>query len=143
MTISKHKFFQLHLKHDKLMFFGKQFAGKELRYFIVFLGLTHVKTFPYYPQSNGIVERFQGTIQKDCTRKKALHDLEHANIIVDSYITFYNNQSQHSANTYITPVDQLAGRDYEIHEERWKEIHVARIKRKYNIPRDEIKLKQN
>ena len=31
-------------------------------FFIVFLELTHVNTFSYYPQSNGKVERFQCTI---------------------------------------------------------------------------------
>jgi hypothetical protein len=48
----------------------------------------------------------------------------------------------HSANAYIAPADQLAGRDNRIHEERRKKIHVARLKRKHNALRDEIKLKQ-
>ena len=41
---------------------------------------------------------------------------------------------------YITPTDQLAGRDNKIHEERRKKIHVARLKRKQNVLREEIKL---
>ena len=50
---------------------GKQFTGKEFQYFIVLHGLTHVRTSPYYPQSNGKVERFHGAIKKECIRKKA------------------------------------------------------------------------
>jgi len=99
-----------------------------------------VRTSPHYPQSNGKVERFHGTIKKECIRKKALLDQDHAKIIIGSYIAFYNNQRLHSANAYITPADQLAGRDNKIHEERRKKIHVARLKRIQNTLRNEILL---
>jgi len=99
-----------------------------------------VRTSPYYPQSNGKVERFHGTIKKECIQKKALLDQDHAKIIISAYIAFYNNQRLHSANAYIAPADQLAGRDNNIHEERRKKIHAARLKRKHNVLRDEIKL---
>ena len=67
-----------------------------------------MRTSPYYPQSNGKVERFHGTIKKECIRKKALLDQDHAKIIIGSYIAFYNNQRLHSANAYIAPADQLS-----------------------------------
>ena len=100
-----------------------------------------MRTSPYYPQSNGKVERFHGTIKKECIQKKALLDQDHAKIIISAYIAFYNNQRLHSANAYIAPADhQLACRDNKIHEERRKKIHAARLKRKHNVLRDEIKL---
>ena len=34
---------------------GKQFIGNDFQYFIALLGLTHLKTYPYYPHSNGKV----------------------------------------------------------------------------------------
>ena len=80
--------------------------------------------------------------RKNAFEKKALLDQDHAKIIIGSYIAFYNNQRLHSANAYIAPADQLAGRDNIIHEERRKKIHVARIKRKHNVLREEIKLKK-
>ena len=95
---------------------GKQFTGKEFQYFIALHGLAHVRTSPHYPQSNGKVERFHGTIKKECILKKALLNQDHAKIIIGSYIAFYNNQRLNSANAYITPADQLAGRDNKIHE---------------------------
>ena len=61
---------------------GKQFTGKEFQYFIALHGLTHVRTSTYYPQSNGKVEPFHGTIKKECIRKKALLDQDHAKIII-------------------------------------------------------------
>ena len=75
-------------------------------------------------------------------QKKALLDQDHAKIIIGSYIAFYNNQRLYSANAYITPADQLAGIDDKIHEERKKKIHAARLKRKHNVLRDEIKLNE-
>ena len=45
---------------------GEQFTGTEFQYFIALHGLTHVRTSPYYPQSNGKVECFHGTIKKEC-----------------------------------------------------------------------------
>ena len=49
---------------------GKQFTGKEFRYFIALHGLTHVKTSPYYPQSNGKVEAFMVRLSKNAFEKK-------------------------------------------------------------------------
>jgi hypothetical protein len=54
--------------------------------------------------------------------KTALLDQDHAEIIVGSYIAFYNNQRLHSANAYIAPADQLTGRDNKIHEGRREKI---------------------
>ena len=64
------------------------------------------------------MELFHGTIKKELIRKKALLDQDQAKIIIGSYIAFYNNQRLHSANAYITPADQLAGRDNKIDEDK-------------------------
>ena len=98
-----------------------------------------MRTFPYYPQSNGKVEWIHGAIKKEFIRKKALLDQSHAKIII-SAIAFYNNQRLHSVNAYIATADQLAGRDNKIHEERRKKIHAARLKRRHNDLKDEMKL---
>ena len=36
---------------------GPQFLAKDFKEYIRFCGMTHVKTSPYYPQSNGKIER--------------------------------------------------------------------------------------
>ena len=79
-------------------------------------------------------------LRKNAFAIKALINQDHAKIIIDSYIAFYNNQRLHSANSYIAPADQLAGRGNNIHEGRRKKIHAARLKRKQNALRHEIKL---
>ena len=74
--------------------------------------------------------------------KKALLGQDHAKIIIGSYIAFYNNQRLHSASAYIARANQLAGKYNKLHEERRLKIYVARLKRKQNVLRDEIKLTQ-
>jgi len=37
---------------------GAQFLAKDFKEFIRICGMTHVRTSPYYPQSNGKLERF-------------------------------------------------------------------------------------
>ena len=38
---------------------GPQFIAKDFKEFIRVSGMTHVRTSPYYPQSNGKIERWQ------------------------------------------------------------------------------------
>ena len=109
---------------------GKQFTGKEFQKFIPLHGMTHVKTSPNYPQSNGKVERFHCTIKNECIRLKALLGQVHAKAVIGSYIDSYNNQRLHSANGYIVPLDQLIGRDTEIQQERRKKLNQAKLERK-------------
>ena len=47
---------------------GPQFIAKDFKEFIRICGMTHVKTSPYYPQSNGKIERWHKTLKGDCIR---------------------------------------------------------------------------
>src|SRR3712207_9513649 len=49
---------------------GPQFIAKDFKEFIRIAGMTHVRTSPYYPQSNGKLERFHKTIKGECLRVK-------------------------------------------------------------------------
>ncbi|MCG8557964.1 MAG: integrase core domain-containing protein, partial [Proteobacteria bacterium] len=42
---------------------GPQFIARDFKEFIRLAGMTHVRTSPYYPQSNGKIERFNGTLK--------------------------------------------------------------------------------
>jgi transposase InsO family protein len=50
---------------------GPQFISRDFKEFIRIAGMTHVKTSPYYPQSNGKIERYHRTIKGDCIRAKS------------------------------------------------------------------------
>lgn len=109
---------------------GPQFIAKDFKEFIRISGMTHVKTSPFYPQSNGKLERFHGTIKDECIRPGVPLSLDDARRMVEKYIAHYNNVRLHSAIGYIAPADKLAGKDLEIFKERDRKLEEARELRK-------------
>jgi len=109
---------------------GPQFVAKDFKEFIRISGMTHVKTSPYYPQSNGKIERWHQSLKKECIRPKTPLDLDDARRIVGEYVEHYNHVRLHSAIGYVAPADKLAGRDVEILRERDRKLEVAREERK-------------
>ena len=71
--------------------------------------IRHVRTSPYYPQSNGKIERYHRTLKSDCIRTKCPLSLEEAKRVVKQFVSDYNDRRLHSAIGYITPSDMLAG----------------------------------
>ncbi len=108
---------------------GPQFIAKDFKEFIRIAGMTHVKTSPYYPQSNGKIERWHKTIKGECIRVKVPLSLDDARRLVTDYVAYYNNTRLHSAIGYITPTDKLAGRDKEIYAARDRKLAEARERR--------------
>jgi putative transposase len=109
---------------------GPQFVAKDFKEFIRLCGMTHVKTSPYYPQSNGKIERFHRTIKGDCIRTETPLSLEDARRIVARYVGHYNAVRLHSAIGYVTPEAKLQGRDKEILAQRDRKLEAARQRRK-------------
>jgi putative transposase len=108
---------------------GPQFIAKDFKEFIRIAGMTHVRTSPYYPQSNGKLERYHKTIKGECIRVKVPLSLEDARRLVADYVTHYNEARLHSAIGYVTPKDKLLGNDAAIHAERDRKLAEARERR--------------
>ncbi|NQU24567.1 MAG: transposase, partial [Candidatus Nealsonbacteria bacterium] len=89
-----------------------------------------VRTSPYYPQSNGKLERYHRTIKGECIRPGTPLSLEDARRMVGKYVEHYNQVRLHSAIGYIAPADKLAGRALEIFAERDRKLDQARQSRK-------------
>ena len=109
---------------------GPQFVAKDFKEFIRVCGMTHVKTSPYYPQSNGKIERFHRTIKGDCIRTETPLSLEDARRIVARYVEHYNTVRLHSAIGYVAPEAKLQGHDQAILAERDRKLEAARERRK-------------
>ena len=109
---------------------GPQFLAREFKEFIRICGMTHVKTSPYYPQSNGKIERWHRTLKGDCIRQQTPLCLEDAQRVVSRYVDHYNVCRLHSAIGYVTPIDKLEGRASAIHDERDRKLEAARERRK-------------
>ncbi len=93
---------------------GPQFIAKDFKEFIRISGMTHVRTSPFYPQSNGKIERWHKLLKGECIRPGTPLSLEDARHLVEGYVEHYNNVRLNSAVGYITPNDVLAGRQEEI-----------------------------
>ena len=109
---------------------GPQFVARDFKTFIKQCGMTHVRTSPYYPQSNGKLERYHRTIKSDCIRPGVPLTAQDARDMVGRFVEHYNNRRLHSAIGYITPADKLAGLAEEIWSERERKLAAAREARR-------------
>lgn len=109
---------------------GPQFISNDFKKYIKLSGMTHVRTSPYYPQSNGKLERYHKTIKSICIRPKTPLSLEDGRRLVTDFVAQYNNKRLHSAIGYVAPIDKLEGRAEKIHAERDKKLEAARVARK-------------
>lgn len=108
---------------------GPQFIAKDFKEFIRVTGMSHVRTSPYYPQSNGKLERYHRTIKGDCIRQQAIGSLDQAKELVTDFVANYNDNRLHSAIGYITPKDKLLGKEKEILAAREEKLAAARADR--------------
>lgn len=108
---------------------GPQFVARDFKTFIRLAGMTHVRTSPYYPQSNGKLERLHGTLKATTIRPAQPETVEEARALVVDFVEHYNNARLHSAIGYVTPADKLAGREGAIWAERDRRLEAARARR--------------
>jgi putative transposase len=105
---------------------GPQFVAKDFKEFLRIVGMTHVRTSPYYPQSNGKIERWHKTIKSDAIRRHPPATLEEARRLIAEFVQHYNDVRLHSAIGYVTPNDVLAGRQQTIWDARDRKLEAAR-----------------
>jgi len=108
---------------------GPQFVARDFKEFIRICGMTHVRTAPYYPQSNGKLERWHRSVKSECIRPGVPLSLEDAVRLVTDYVRRYNEVRLHSAIGYVTPADKLAGREQAIFAARDRKLEAARERR--------------
>ena len=109
---------------------GPQFIARDFKEYIRVSGMTHVRTSPFYPQSNGKLERYHKTLKSDGVRPAAPSTLEEALRVVGRFVEHYNGVRLHSALGYIAPNDYLAGRSDEIWAGRDRKLAEARERRR-------------
>lgn len=108
---------------------GPQFIARDFKEFIRVMGMTHVRTSPYYPQSNGKLERWHGSLKSECIRPATPASLEEARRLVAAYVEHYNHVRLNSAIGYLTPADKLNGLAQVIFDERDRKLEEARARR--------------
>jgi putative transposase len=109
---------------------GPQFIARDFKEFIRLCGMTHVRTSPYYPQSNGKIERWHKTLRGECSRVKTPLSLDDARRLVTDFVGHYNEFRLHSAIGYIAPAAKRAGQERAIFAERDRTLEAARERRR-------------
>ena len=108
---------------------GPQFIARDFKEFIRLVGINHVRTSPYYPQSNGKLKRWHGSLKRECIRMTSFTSLHEARRLVTTYVDHYKHARLHSALGYITPADKLHGLEEVIFAERDRKLEKARQRR--------------
>jgi putative transposase len=108
---------------------GPQFIARDFKEFIRLCGMTHVRTSPFYPQSNGKIERWHQSLKEECVRPGVPLSLDDARHLVGRYVDHYNRVRLHSALGYVTPQAKLEGREPQIFAERDRKLEAARRQR--------------
>jgi putative transposase len=109
---------------------GPQFIANDFKEFIRQKEMTHVKTSPYYPQSNGKLERLNRTLKAEYIRPAGgLSEPEQAQRRMEANVQHYNEVRLHSAIGYVTPKDKLLGYEKKIFAERSEKLKTAKQQR--------------
>ena len=108
---------------------GPQFIARDFKEFIRICGMTHVRTSPFYPQSNGKIERWHQSLKGECLRPGVPLSIEDACRLVGRYVDHYNRVRLHSAIGYVAPLAKLEGREAQIFAERDRKLEAARRQR--------------
>ncbi len=109
---------------------GPQFIARDFKEFIRLAGMTHVRTSPFYPQSNGKLERWHKSLKVECIRPACPEDVEEARGRITKFVEHYNHERLHSAIGYVAPSDKLNGIEQQIFDERDAKLEAARERRR-------------
>jgi putative transposase len=105
---------------------GPQFIARYFKEFIRISGMTHVKISPFYPQSNGKLERWHQSLKREYIRPGIPLTGEDARRLVAGHAKYYNEVRLHSALGYVSPKEKLEGREKEIFAARDAKLEAAR-----------------
>ena len=108
---------------------GSQFVGADFKEFVFAIGASHVLTSPYYPQSNGKLERWHRTIKGMLTTKSPI-TIEDVRRLLTEMVTYYNEERLHSAIGYVAPSCRFSGEDAKVQEDRRVKLQHAREHRR-------------
>jgi len=108
---------------------GSEFVNRDVAAVIKAHNLIDIKTRPRHPESNGIVERFNGTVRDETDNDYGSNYLR-AEAIVAKLMQHYNEERLHATLGYMTPATWHRGKPEEIREERARRIAAARAHRK-------------
>ena len=113
---------------------GPGYVSRSFRDYLHLVGIGHILSAPFHPQTNGKVERYQQSLKKEVNQLpyEAPSQLDKA---IADFVDYYNYRRYHKALNDVTPSDVLYGRREQILQRR-KEVQILTINRRRNYNRD-------
>ena len=108
---------------------GSEFVNRDVAAVIRTHNLLEIKTRRRHPESNGIAERFNGTVRDETDNDFGGNYLQ-AQAIIAKLMTHYNDERLHAALDYMTPDTWHHGQPLTVKTERARRIAAARMHRK-------------
>lgn len=108
---------------------GSEFVNRDVAAVIKAHNLIEIKTRPRHPESNGIVERFNGTVRDESDNDYGDNYLQ-AEVIIGTLMQYYNEERLHATLGYMTPATWHRGQPEQVRQERTRRIAAARAHRK-------------
>lgn len=84
---------------------GPEFIAKFLMRVFAIHGVEARHIDPGSPWQNGIDERFNGTLRRECLDLETFHNRDHARALIKLYGKQYNQRRPHSALGYLPPAE--------------------------------------
>lgn len=114
------------LIHDN----GSQFISLEFIRLMEKLEIQQVRTRRNHPQTNGKIERMNGTTKSEAIRPNCPGSYQEALEILNHWEYQYNYHRLHAGISYLRPSDMFFGRGKQLLSERDQKIEIARADRK-------------
>ena len=108
---------------------GPQFIAKDFKVFMRIFGPVHVRTSPYYPQSNGKLERWHGSLKAESSVDRHHERSKKPKNVVAITCGITMKSGFTVAIDYVTPMDRLNGRAKAI-VDRDRKLEAARESRR-------------
>lgn len=109
---------------------GSQFISHDFKRLLQKLEIQQIFTRRNHPQTNGKIERMNGTVKQEALRPGQPADFQEAWEILNKYSYEYNHHRLHAGVQFLRPADVFFGRRNVVLDERRKKIENPRANRK-------------
>jgi transposase InsO family protein/transposase-like protein len=96
---------------------GSCFISSELKSYLSYNDMLHIRSKAYHPMTQGKIERYHRSM-KNLILLDNYYTPEQLTEQIGRWVEYYNNHRYHEALDNVTPLDRYNGRDREILEQR-------------------------
>jgi len=121
----------------------RQFGAKDFKAFLCMCGAIHVYPSPFYPQSDGKIERWHGSLKRERISPGTPLCLEDTRRLARSFVEHYNYVRLHSSISYAEPKDKLEGRQKAVFAQRDRKLEEACERQRFNRQRTRSRGRDN